>query len=99
MSKRYKITALKDIAVTAYIIFLGSIKLPPNPQGESLGRMSKLQNRRETIELHKGAYRDDIALIEGVIEGFKVPTPCDVGHPEIGMQTRYKDLLLIERLE
>ena len=99
MSKKYKITALKDITVTAYIIFLGSIKLPPNRQGESQGQMSKLQNREETCKLSKGAYRDDVAFIVSVVKGSEDPTPCDVGYPEMGLQTRYIDLFLIERLQ
>jgi len=99
MTTRHKITALKDVTVSAHIWFQGSIELPRGNQNQRLGRIPQMQNVEKKFKLHKGDSRDDVAFLISVSENGSF-LPRSIDHPQsVGACTQDGDLIRIERVE
>lgn len=97
---KLKITALKDISVSAYIWFQGSIALPRGHSGAALGHMPQMQNRQEHFKLKKGESRDDVHFLVSVSEGTNPFLPRQITIPQkVGERMQDGDLLLMEGIE
>ena len=96
---RYKVTALKDITVSARIHFQTLRPLPQNGRGESQGSATVYAVRPETFKMPVGASRVDVALVIGVSDGPRQPVREGIVELNAGESIRIRDLLLVERVE
>ena len=98
--ERAKITALKDIDVSAYVWFDSSVELPPNSPGEEQDRVARKQSAEKQFSMKKGDSRDDVSFVSTVSEaGVDPDYTMNTENPEVGETKQIGDLLRIERLE
>ena len=102
---RYKITALKDVTVTAYVWFQGSVELPPGIQGQSQGQLPLMRNAEKTFKLRNGESRTDISFLVSVSDS-ELQGPHWMSHwthplpaGAVGDRSQDGGMLQVERLE
>jgi len=96
---RYSITALKDITVSARIVFRTLRPFTGANAAHPTGSAPVVTYRPETFKLPKGASRDDVASLIGVTDGPLQPARETAPVPDPGATARIRDLLLLERVE
>ncbi|MGB8355447.1 MAG: hypothetical protein WCD79_16235 [Chthoniobacteraceae bacterium] len=96
---RYKVTALKDITVSARIHFQTLRPLPQDSRGQSQGSATMYAVRPEIFKMPAGASREDVALVMGVSDGPRQPVREGIAELGPGESVRIRDLLLVERVE
>jgi hypothetical protein len=101
--KTYKITALKDVTVSAFIYVVGRRKLPNAATGVSQGTEQFIDSKEDTFKLRKGQSRADINFVTSASDsgplGMLVPWTTPLPEAAVGDRIEGGGLLLIERVE
>jgi len=90
----YKITALKDVSVSAYVWYRGTRPTARDHQGSQLPPMAAMKNESQSFDLEQGESREDISFLE-TVDG----SICTTVLPEkLNEEVMHKDLLSIVRI-